>query len=108
MLFPALTSSEAAALEQIIGAGLIHLTNARAGTITVLRKARDGRAGRNWIETNEADLAHTDRLIATARRMQSAAHRQCEAARRAECIAVRVIHAFAIAAMAGTRFQKAA
>lgn len=93
-----LTAQQSADLEQVIGAGLIHLNNVAAAARDNLRKAQ--RAGNaHWTAIHERDLAATERLITAGGQLQRAAHVRCAQARREECVAVRVVQALAIAVM---------
>lgn len=93
----ALTSTEASALEQVAGMALIGFGHEIANAKLRLSQAA---AGTRYENASRGELADAERLHAFAGQLQRAAHIRCQAARRDECIAVRMIHAFAISAMA--------
>lgn len=93
----ALTANEASQLEQIAGMALIGFGHEIDNAKLRLSQAA---AGSRYEAANRGELADAERLHAFAGQLQRGAHIRCQQARRDECIAARVIHAFAIMAMA--------
>lgn len=98
----ALTKDEAEALEQIAQAAIAKFMN----DAHEARRRQDG--GGFWNEQRDADLVRALRLETAARRFQAAANRRARAAARDECVAVRVIEAFASAAVDELKMGEAA
>ncbi|MEA3044546.1 MAG: hypothetical protein QOH47_2384 [Sphingomonadales bacterium] len=91
----ALTHAQASALEQIAGAAILQMLTRQSNA----REAIANGGSDRWVIQNHFDLADAQRLEAAARQFERAAHDRALKAGRDECIAARVIHAFAIEAM---------